>query len=369
MRALAACAVWCLAASPAFGDSKVGNGGDAVVCSADDGTIKSVRVLDFYEGEFFRGLVPALGPASLAPIDKAVSAFQRMERFDPERAGRFITAAKAFFDNAVVKDGELTDIPDSLHRAYERGCEVKQLAIQDEPQVPEDKLYVVDEFLWKKMGTDDQAGLIIHEVIYTEAIARGQPDSRMTRYLAALVASDKLESYTQEQYVNALQRAGFDAQHGFDRQAAWRLALLPDKPRTFADAESACAMLGPDYRLPDIRELLDLQTRIARTRLSGYLFQSPEGEVSPLVWSSSRANRVPTCPDLPVKALRFPEDVGAPKIEILCGTAVEPRTLCLAQDDVMPTDTQGNTAQQDTKQDDPTQQDDPSQGLPDLGHR
>src|SRR5687767_5035266 len=85
------------AALPAeAGDSKVGNGGDAVVCKDAAGAIRTVRLLDFYEGEIFRGLVPELGPAELTPVEKAVYAFERLARLDPARSALFVDAARGF---------------------------------------------------------------------------------------------------------------------------------------------------------------------------------------------------------------------------------------------------------------------------------
>src|SRR4051794_2737484 len=71
-------------ASSAHADSKVGNGGDAVVCLTPEGALQSVRLLDFYEGEVFRGITAALTAATDDPTEKAVAALQRLARLDPE---------------------------------------------------------------------------------------------------------------------------------------------------------------------------------------------------------------------------------------------------------------------------------------------
>jgi hypothetical protein len=174
----------------ANGGSSGGNGGDAVVCRTGDGSIRSAELLDFYEAKVQRGFGQDLGNAGLTALEKVDYVLSRLARYSPERAERYRVQAHAFFENAkFVRGIDLVDIPDSEHMIFPRGCAVEQIVIQKKPELPQDKLYLVNADLWDRLSKNHQAGLILHEVIYTEAMEFDHPDSRRVRYFNSVMSS------------------------------------------------------------------------------------------------------------------------------------------------------------------------------------
>lgn len=183
-----------LVANFAAAETTVGNGGDLVVCRHQDGSIKSVELLDYFEARELRGIH--------ADINSAAEALDRLKRLSPKRAARYQLAVNEFHSNALFKAGiELTDISDSDHDLLPSGCKVEQLAIQRKPQFPEDKLYLINKDLWDLMSARDQAGLILHEVIYRDTLDAGKTDSRTARYFNSIISSQNMNAVTGKEYV------------------------------------------------------------------------------------------------------------------------------------------------------------------------
>lgn len=189
-----------------------GNGGDGVVCRDEGGNITSVELLDFYEVRNLMGKTIDLGPTSLSAIEKATLAVTRLPNFEHKRKDLYLRRIQTFLDpneTSFVPHANLADIPDSLHIIFPRGCAVEQVAIQNTRDFPEQSYYIVNNDLWEKMDANSQAGLILHEIIYREAIGFGHRDSIKVRYFNGMLATNQLSGMSVEQYVNFLERAGF----------------------------------------------------------------------------------------------------------------------------------------------------------------
>lgn len=83
----------------------------------------------------------------------------------------------------------MPDIQDSLVRVFPRGCKIEQIAIQKEPAFPEDKRFTVSKDLWDLLDEDNKAGLVLHEIIYREALLYGHEDSVNARYVNSIWTS------------------------------------------------------------------------------------------------------------------------------------------------------------------------------------
>jgi hypothetical protein len=81
--------------------------------------------------------------------------------------------------------------------------------VQKHSVLPEVKRFSIQRQLWAQLSHDDRAGLVLHEIIYREAIEKGHKDSRMARYLNALVGSQQLDHFTQAQYDDRINKSGF----------------------------------------------------------------------------------------------------------------------------------------------------------------
>lgn len=187
----------------------VGNGGDVVLCK-DVGGQRPIELLDFYEGRTLRGIQPDLGLPSLSITEKIEIALTRLDRVSPSRARRYREHVANFLSEALfLKDAHLIDIPDSDHIAIPQGCRIEQIANQSKPLYPEDKRFIIDQNLWDRLGSDDHAGLILHEVIYREAIEMGHQNSVSVRILTSNITSRKIEEMSVERFTRFLGELGF----------------------------------------------------------------------------------------------------------------------------------------------------------------
>lgn len=182
---------------------RVGNGGDVVVCK------DSIRLLDFYEASF-----------STSPLDiqkggrtkEEMLSFvlNRLKGLAEKRADKYLQQVKTFFDESVIlRNVEPVDIPDSLHVVVPKGCAIKQAIIQQPDPIWSRKRYNIYGDLWNQLDELTKAGLILHEVIYRDAIDRGHKDSTQARVLTALISSSTMEQMTSEMFLEVLYKLNF----------------------------------------------------------------------------------------------------------------------------------------------------------------
>ena len=195
---------------PASGSADFrGNGGDAVVCRTNSGNIESVRLLDYFEGEYNLGVKPSLGSDSLSVKQKVTVAIDRLKRLDPKRAADYERRLNFFLENVRQLDGvEFVDIPDSEHTVVPSGCAIEQIAIQKEPSFPHETYFKVNSELWTAMNPDHQAGLILHEMIFQEALENGHLDSVKSRYFNTQISSKALDALDAKSYQKLLELVG-----------------------------------------------------------------------------------------------------------------------------------------------------------------
>jgi len=190
------CAFVLLSTIAAYGGGKeVGNGGTAVVCRNSDGSIRTAELLDFYEARVIRGIDVNLGDATIGWKGKANLEVDRLQKNDPDRYELYLDRVDQFMSEAEMLTGvTLTPIQDVDNIAIPVGCLLEQVAVQREPEFPGDKRYFLNQEIWNALSEDGKAGLVLHEVIYREAIAGGASDSVATRYFNSLLASGRFES-------------------------------------------------------------------------------------------------------------------------------------------------------------------------------
>lgn len=185
--------------------NEVGNGGNVVVC-----TDQSVRLLDYYEAEELLDFELSLDGETEIEIVAAV--LERMKRLDAERAANYAEKLAAFFDNVRFLDKALLpDTQDYGEVELPTGCRIEQLCIQKEPALPEFKRYAIHRPLWDRLSVRHRAGLILHEIVYGEAIAKGHKDSRKSRYVTGMLSATAMNTFTQAQYDERIEKAGFGA--------------------------------------------------------------------------------------------------------------------------------------------------------------
>lgn len=128
----------------------------------------------------------------------------------------------------MLRNTNLTNIPDSLHLSYPTGCSVEQIVIQQVPKFSQDKRYIINADLWDLLDSVSKAGLIMHELFFREMIEtqvrnptlNEQLDSVDLRYLNSLISSDVFETMNRDDFYELMKSLRFF--HYYE------LNLLPD---------------------------------------------------------------------------------------------------------------------------------------------
>jgi hypothetical protein len=314
---------WCsiffvgyLASSAIAQASTVGNGGDGVVCRDSTGTVQSIEQLDYFEGRVLRALYPDLGSPQLSVAEKVSMALGRLSNLDPERYFQYSTEFSNFFSNVQwVRGVNLVDIPDYGELPIDpTNCKIEQLAIQRKPEIPGDKRYVINGDLWDLMNNDTKAALVLHEVIYRDAITRGHTNSMRVRYFNTIISSHRLEGMNSDDYKQLLSTLGLDVYQWKDDKAGFTWQYLPDRVATGEEASAICKNLAEKYPGTTV-DLAGLQ-RIVNS--SQALRHSPLAEViAPALWIN-----LIDYPEVPTK-------VTFPRLDTYSGPANTLPFLCI----------------------------------------
>lgn len=191
----------------------VNNGGKVVVCAGENGSPGTIRLFDYYEAKMLRDWDFALGDPSLPVQDKVDLVLSRLESFDGLRAEKYRLWSRDFWTEAEFLTSTLPDVPDQEPvMDPPEGCTYSQIIIQRRPVFSGDKRYFVNKKLFESsaFSADQKAGLILHEVIYREAIEFGAENSIGARYLNTLFSADQSAVVGNVAgYFDLLKKAGF----------------------------------------------------------------------------------------------------------------------------------------------------------------
>jgi hypothetical protein len=187
--------------------SEVGNGGMVVECKNPSGASLGFETLDFFESRLFlnfkfdESLIREQSTEILAEVVK------RLYRLDPDRALRFEYWINSFMNEAkFLENVKLVPTEDQANLALPEGCSLVQAIIQREPIFGEERRYNVAKEVWDRLIERERAGLILHEVVYREAIALGQTNSRRTRLFVGYLTSNLLPQADAATYRDRLVR-------------------------------------------------------------------------------------------------------------------------------------------------------------------
>jgi len=154
-----------------------GNGGDAVVCTKDDGS-KSFELLDLYEMREMHGL-DLITDTSLATAEEK-SIHQLNKIYDWSLYENMSIRVKSFMSRIKFVNRELIDIPDSYHTYLPANCSIQQLAINHLNGIIE-----INKSLWDKLDVDNKGALILHELLYEDMLLTGFENSIGARFINA----------------------------------------------------------------------------------------------------------------------------------------------------------------------------------------
>lgn len=190
-------------------NNTVGNGGDVLICHQPDGAT-SVNLLDYVEARLRYKLAVDFGQP-FQTVEEAIKLVtSRLQNFDNQLASQIELESQTFFKNVnFVENTRLVDIPDSFHIALPANCKLEQIAIQNVDHLPHERYYTISKSLWDRLSTEDQAGLVLHEIIYKLAIENGHKNSIKSRYLNSVISSDWLSTTSQNEFYEVLGAASF----------------------------------------------------------------------------------------------------------------------------------------------------------------
>lgn len=167
----AAFALACTQAHALDLEGKEAHGGNAVVCNNADGSIKSVQLMDFYEGRILYGLTI---PTTSEPyVHQYQTVAADLDRIQAQWTFGFHENAFRKIDQSIklLPAGvRLKPVSDSKDILIPADCSVEQLALY----IQNGSVQVVSDF-WNAMSETDKAGLVAHEALY--AIDRVESDA------------------------------------------------------------------------------------------------------------------------------------------------------------------------------------------------
>jgi hypothetical protein len=181
--------------------NKVGNGGNLVVCENKSQKIQSATLLDFYEDERsslarvvsnIKNEFKNKTPEQIAEIQ-----LSKLKVASPKLTDQYLKRLKEFLTEIEYKDDiVLTPIPDSFHlfKPKNKFCKIEQLAIRKNVISVGEKRFLINNDLWKKMTSVQQAGLYTHEIIYEHFSKLGEENSIKARKVNRYLYSSNINS-------------------------------------------------------------------------------------------------------------------------------------------------------------------------------
>ncbi len=173
----------------AGGGDRVGNGGDVVVCG------DRVELLDLYEARV-KGHKPLKLESDTHEemLNEVIE--RRIHRLQPLRAKRFRDYGEEFFKESIILPGiELSDVDDAGLAVIPRGCKLEQIVIQlsDADIPPGGHRYTISQDLWDQLDEFNKMALMLHEVIYREAILNRTGRSMIVRALVGQILRTEMD--------------------------------------------------------------------------------------------------------------------------------------------------------------------------------
>lgn len=187
----------------------IGNGGSALRCETD-GQAKYIAY-DLVEGEILWGLTPMFSPKS-DYLDKATDLVRRLVQHNPSRAELYTQWIAEFPKKLrLLPSGvHLVDLPDVLIGVIPQNCKIIQTIVQT--NLFDDSVsYVTDSDIWNSLDNDSKAALVLHEVIYKEAL---QPENRhensvKVRHFNQILHADLFKEMSLRGFINFLHEHEF----------------------------------------------------------------------------------------------------------------------------------------------------------------
>jgi hypothetical protein len=171
----------------------VGNGGDVVVCK------DSIEVLDLSEAKMLHTQTIRKLEDKATYKERISELLLSIRTLDPKLYEQYQMVLSQLDKRLkFISKAKFRDVLDSLEIAVGEECELKQIAIQQ--NLKGQSVIHVDEELWQKLNQENQAALILHEMIYEHFLYLGEKNSIKVRKFNALIHSEEILKMKLEHY-------------------------------------------------------------------------------------------------------------------------------------------------------------------------
>lgn len=192
----------------AFAGKVGGNGGFVCV----NKKTQKIITLDQSDASFVFDFKEDLGAVTIDYRKKVEMVIERLSKLDLFRAHRY----SAYFKTAFMLEENFLVAPDELDFVENKpDIESFPLVCDELVQAASQILgkdgyvtYKVRSDIWTKMDNNAKASLVLHEIVYTEALSRNHPGSLKTRYFTGLICSEEFKTMSRNKYFYFMRMIG-----------------------------------------------------------------------------------------------------------------------------------------------------------------
>lgn len=177
--------------------NRVGNGGNVVSCLKEGK--EGLQLLDLYESNLnLRKFVDKAEAFAIAQV-----AFESFKKFDQKISQQYLKSLQQIKSDIEYKsDIEIQSSNDAKIKELPVGCKLIQIALRKNALTSIEQKFIFSKTYWEKLAPTDQAGLLIHEIIYDHFYKLGEEDSLKARKLVAYLMSEKIDQDSSEEVRN-----------------------------------------------------------------------------------------------------------------------------------------------------------------------
>jgi len=176
-----------------YGSHVTGNGGIGFECHKDGKDF--IWLLDDYEwSQYFPDQPIYRGPPTFSVEQMVTNVLDRVRELDLQLYYRYLSVWTIFKQRSIYVSA--TDVPYLLN-TRDTGDVVyvkPDFCVQVQIAVQKGLIFYIDKDIWNLMERSAQAGLVLHEIIYYDALRHGYQDSWVARHINSLISSQRIES-------------------------------------------------------------------------------------------------------------------------------------------------------------------------------
>lgn len=185
-----------LCALPCNSQNRVGNGGNVILCE-EKSQVTRIELLDFFETHL------PLVELSGNHLQIAEKRFEVLGLIDSALGKQYLSRLAEMKKEMSLREGvELVPIADSNHilKPAGAGCSVQQIAIRKREVAQLEPRFVINKKYWDLLSPRDQAGLLVHEIVYEHFYKLGEKSSDKARIFTAHLFGKKFEGLSKAEH-------------------------------------------------------------------------------------------------------------------------------------------------------------------------